>query len=118
MNCMNCGAAVGHEDTCPNCGCDLSIQRKAIQCSNLFYNRALDKAKVLVLPSALTDIGAGAFSGIDAQGVKLPKGAKVQKDAFAGSEHLIAVIGEDTDKISGDAFAYPKNCIVFAPGMD
>ena len=117
---MNCGAAVGHEDTCPNCGCDLSIQRKAIQCSNLFYNRALDKAKVLVLPSALTDIGAVAVADIGAQVVKLPKGTKVkvQKDAFAGSEHLIAVIGEDTDKISGDAFAYPKNCIVFAPGMD
>ena len=43
---MNCGASVGHEDTCPNCGCDLSIQRKAVQSSNAFYNKALDKAKV------------------------------------------------------------------------
>ena len=78
----------------------------------------VDKAKVLVLPSALTDIGAGAFADIDAQVVKLPKGTKVEDGAFAGSEHLIAVIGEDTNEISGDAFAYPKNCIVFAPDMD
>ncbi len=49
---MNCGAPVGHEDTCPNCGCDLSIQRKAVQRSNSFYNRALDKAKVRDLSGA------------------------------------------------------------------
>ncbi len=50
---MNCGASVGHEDTCPNCGCDLSIQRKAVQSSNAFYNKALDKAKVRDLSGAM-----------------------------------------------------------------
>ena len=31
MNCMNCGAGVKNSSICPKCGCDLSVQKKALQ---------------------------------------------------------------------------------------
>lgn len=53
MNCMYCGAAAGHESTCPSCGCDLSAQIKAIQISDSLYNRGLDKAQIRDLSGAI-----------------------------------------------------------------
>ncbi|MBR3396345.1 MAG: tetratricopeptide repeat protein [Lachnospiraceae bacterium] len=53
MNCMYCGAAAGHEHTCPSCGNDLSAQVKAIQISDSLYNRGLDKAQIRDLSGAI-----------------------------------------------------------------
>jgi len=53
MNCMYCGAAAGHETTCPACGSDLSAQVKAIQISDSLYNRGLDKAQIRDLSGAI-----------------------------------------------------------------
>lgn len=53
MNCMNCGAAVNREDICPACGFDIRVQRRAIQLSNQFYNRGLDKAEIRDMSGAI-----------------------------------------------------------------
>lgn len=53
MNCMNCGAAVNKEAICPVCGFDVQVQRRAIQLSNQFYNRGLDKAEIRDMSGAI-----------------------------------------------------------------
>ena len=53
MNCMNCGAAVKSASVCPKCGCDLSVQKKALQLSVIYYNQGLDKAQIRDLSSAI-----------------------------------------------------------------
>ena len=53
MNCMNCGAPVRKGRVCPQCGCDLSVQRKALQLSVLYYNQGLDKAQIRDLSGAI-----------------------------------------------------------------
>ena len=54
MNCMYCGAQVGRQDTaCPACGADVSVQRKALSLSALYYNQGLDKAEIRDLSGAI-----------------------------------------------------------------
>ena len=53
MNCMNCGAGVKNSSICPKCGCDLSVQKKALQLSVLYYNQGLDKAQIRDLSGAI-----------------------------------------------------------------
>ena len=53
MNCMNCGAPVRKGRICPQCGCDLSVQRKALQLSVRYYNQGLDKAQIRDLSGAI-----------------------------------------------------------------
>ena len=54
MNCMYCGAQVNREDAaCPGCGADVSVQRKALSLSVLYYNQGLDKAEIRDLSGAI-----------------------------------------------------------------
>ncbi len=54
MDCMYCGAAVSSgEAVCPQCGGDLSVQKRALQLSNLYYNQGLDKAEIRDLSGAI-----------------------------------------------------------------
>ena len=53
MNCMKCGASVKNADICPQCGQDLSVQKKALQLSALYYNQGLDKAQIRDLSGAI-----------------------------------------------------------------
>lgn len=55
MNCMNCGApVVSGLDYCGRCGWNLSVQRKAVHLSNLYYNRGLEKATIRDLSGAIS----------------------------------------------------------------
>ena len=53
MNCMRCGSVVKYTDICPVCGCDLSVQKKALQLSCVYYNMGLDKAQIRDLSGAI-----------------------------------------------------------------
>ncbi len=53
MKCMNCGAELNDSAYCPNCGCDVSVQKQAIVLSGLFYNQGLEKAQVRDLSGAI-----------------------------------------------------------------
>jgi tetratricopeptide (TPR) repeat protein len=53
MNCMYCGAPAGNTDICPECGQDLSVQKKALQLSVRYYNQGLDKAQIRDLSGAI-----------------------------------------------------------------
>ena len=53
MNCMNCGAPIKNALICPKCGCDLGVQRKAVQLSIRYYNQGLDKAQIRDLSGAI-----------------------------------------------------------------
>ena len=52
MKCMNCGAELTDSAYCPNCGCDVSVQKQAIVLSGLYYNQGLEKAQVRDLSGA------------------------------------------------------------------
>lgn len=54
MNCMYCGAQVNREDQlCPQCGADVSVQKKALSLSVQYYNQGLDKAEIRDLSGAI-----------------------------------------------------------------
>lgn len=53
MKCLNCGASVPNTGNCPNCGFDLTMQRRAITLSNTCYNKGLDKAQIRDLSGAI-----------------------------------------------------------------
>ncbi len=55
MNCMNCGGPVMPGlDYCTRCGWNVSVQKKAIYLSRLYYNRGLEKASIRDLSGAIT----------------------------------------------------------------
>ena len=54
MNCMNCGSDAGSEIICPVCGQDLSVQRKAANLSNIYYNLGLDRAQIRDMSGAVS----------------------------------------------------------------
>lgn len=54
MKCIYCGAQIGPEEFCTNCGADLTLQRRIVRISNLLYNRALEKAQVRDLSGAIS----------------------------------------------------------------
>ena len=52
MECYNCGAKLGSEGNCPNCGTNVKVYKKIIMASNAYYNDALEKAGVRDLSGA------------------------------------------------------------------
>lgn len=44
MKCYNCGAKLGRENICPECGVNVKIYKKIVMASNEYYNDALAKA--------------------------------------------------------------------------
>ncbi len=50
---MYCGAELGAVAYCPNCGCDVTVQRQAVVLSGLYYNQGLEKAQVRDLSGAI-----------------------------------------------------------------
>lgn len=55
MNCMNCGGPVMPGlDYCNRCGWNVSVQKKAIYLSKLYYNRGLEKASIRDLSGAIS----------------------------------------------------------------
>lgn len=58
MECYNCGAKLGREDNCSNCGTNVRIYKKIIMASNAYYNDALEKAGVRNLSGAVESLKA------------------------------------------------------------
>lgn len=58
MECYNCGAKLGRENVCPNCGINVRIYKKIIMASNAYYNDALEKAGVRNLSGAIESLKA------------------------------------------------------------
>lgn len=56
MECFNCGAKLGRDDFCPNCGSNVRIYKKIIRASNAYYNDALEKAGVRDLSGAIESL--------------------------------------------------------------
>ena len=56
MNCYNCGAKLGRENICPNCGANVKIYKKIVMASNEYYNDALTKAGVRDLSGAVESL--------------------------------------------------------------
>lgn len=56
MECYNCGAKIGPEDICPNCGTNVRIYKKIKMASNAYYNDALEKAGVRDLSGAIESL--------------------------------------------------------------
>lgn len=56
MECFNCGAKLGGENICPNCGTNVRIFKKIIMASNAYYNDALEKAGVRDLSGAIDSL--------------------------------------------------------------
>ncbi len=55
MKCMNCGILVAPGlDYCNRCGWNMTIQRKAVRLSNLYYNKGLEKASIRDLSGAIS----------------------------------------------------------------
>lgn len=53
MFCYNCGCRLSEHDFCTACGADVSLYKKIIHVSNLYYNEGLEKAGVRDLTGAV-----------------------------------------------------------------
>ncbi len=53
MQCFMCGAEIGDEKVCYNCGADILLYKQIIYTSYVFYNQGLEKAKVRDLSGAI-----------------------------------------------------------------
>ncbi|CBK75149.1 hypothetical protein CIY_25300 [Butyrivibrio fibrisolvens 16/4] len=53
MQCFMCGAEVGNEKVCYNCGADILLYKQIIYTSYVFYNQGLEKAKVRDITGAI-----------------------------------------------------------------
>lgn len=57
MNCPKCGSLVAvNKSRCDRCGEDITLYRRVIKASNMFYNAGLAKAKVRDLTGAIVEI--------------------------------------------------------------
>ncbi len=56
MFCYNCGCHLSEHDFCTACGVDVSLYKKIMQVSNLYYNEGLEKASVRDLSGAITSL--------------------------------------------------------------
>ena len=56
MRCYKCGSVLSANDICPKCQTDVSIYKKTAMASDVYYNKALEKA--WPYPSSKDD-GAG-----------------------------------------------------------
>ncbi len=53
MLCFMCGAEVGDEKVCYNCGADILLYKQIVYTSYVFYNQGLEKAKVKDISGAI-----------------------------------------------------------------
>lgn len=56
MNCYNCGCRLSEKDFCTGCGADVSLYKKILSISNLYYNDALERAGVRDLSGAIISL--------------------------------------------------------------
>ena len=56
MFCYNCGCHLSEHDFCTACGADVSLYKKILAVSNMYYNEGLEKAGVRDLTGAITSL--------------------------------------------------------------
>ncbi len=56
MFCYNCGCHLSEHDFCTACGADVSLYKRIMYVSNLYYNEGLEKAGVRDLTGAVTSL--------------------------------------------------------------
>ena len=56
MKCYNCGCQLSEQDFCTGCGADVSLYKKILRISNMYYNEGLEKAGVRDLSGAVTSL--------------------------------------------------------------
>ncbi len=56
MLCYQCGCPLSEHDFCTSCGADVTIYKKIMYTSNMFYNDGLEKAKVRDLTGAVNSL--------------------------------------------------------------
>ena len=56
MFCYNCGCRLSEHDFCTSCGADVSLYKKVIHVSNMYYNEGLEKAGVRDLTGAVISL--------------------------------------------------------------
>lgn len=56
MLCYHCGCRLSEHDYCTACGADVSLYKKIIYVSNMYYNEGLERAKVRDLSGATTSL--------------------------------------------------------------
>ncbi len=56
MFCYNCGCLLSEKDFCTGCGADVSLYKRIMYVSNMYYNEGLEKACVRDLTGALTSL--------------------------------------------------------------
>ncbi len=56
MFCYNCGCQLSEYDFCTGCGADVSLYKKIICVSNMFYNDGLERAGIRDLSGAITSL--------------------------------------------------------------
>lgn len=56
MFCYNCGCHLSEHDFCTACGADVSLYKKILHVSNMYYNDGLEKAGVRDLTGAITSL--------------------------------------------------------------
>ncbi len=56
MFCYNCGCHLSEKDFCTGCGADVSLYKRIMHVSNMYYNEGLEKAHVRDLSGALVSL--------------------------------------------------------------
>lgn len=56
MYCYNCGCHLSEHDFCTACGADVSVYKKILSVSNMYYNEGLEKAGVRDLSGAVNSL--------------------------------------------------------------
>lgn len=56
MYCYHCGVLLSEQDYCTACGADVSLYKKIMAVSNLYYNEGLEKANVRDLSGAVASL--------------------------------------------------------------
>ena len=56
MFCYNCGCLLSEKDFCTGCGADVSLYKRIMYISNMYYNEGLEKASVRDLSGALISL--------------------------------------------------------------
>lgn len=56
MFCYNCGCQLSEHDFCTSCGADVSLYKKILRVSDLYYNEGLEKANVRDLSGAVASL--------------------------------------------------------------
>ena len=56
MFCYNCGCNLSEHDFCTACGADVSLYKKIMHVSNMYYNEGLERAGVRDLSGAINSL--------------------------------------------------------------